>query len=236
MALVFVEQIRVGKLKTYTYEDEYLQTTSFKSPLLKESVKGRVWVTQTGILGDDGIDEKEKIRDKALFAYPSHHYEYWIEKLNPLPISIGQMGENLVVSGTNEYEVFIGDTFKVGEAIIQVSQPRLPCWRVAYHVGDRQFAEKIKKSGRVGWHFRVLKEGFIKEKAQCELIDRPYPQWSVARCFELLYIDITDLNEIDELTKCHLLTDRWRSLMIERLNGRKINDEKRMYGPMKKLN
>lgn len=233
MESVFVEQVRIGKLKSFTQkvgDNNVMQT--FKSPLMKKRIKGNVWLTQTHIIGDDGIDDKKLIRDKALFAYAFENYSYWEKELSPSSFHVGQMGENLVINGINEYNVFIGDTFQLGEAIIQVSQPRLPCWRLAYHVGDFHFAKKVKNSGHTGWHFRVLKEGYIKEKTKLKLIDRPYAQWSVAMCNELLHTDNYDLNVIYDLTKCHLLAKRWQILMEKRLSGQVINDRKRLYGSL----
>src|SRR5699024_8567996 len=119
------------------------------------------------------------------------------------------------------------DTFKLGEAIIQVSQPRLPCWRLSYHIDDVHFAKEVIKSGRTGWHFRVLKDGFIRGNSYLQLIDRPYPQWSIARCNELLYNEQNDLTELYDITNCHLLARRWVTLMNERLKGRTINYENR---------
>lgn len=226
----YIDQIRVGELKQYSLiNDNTRQTKLIKSPLLKRRVKGSVWVNQTGIMGDDGIDEREVTRDKALFAYAKEHYSYWQEdkpSLHP-----GQMGEQLVINHLNEYNIFIGDTFQVGDAIIQVSQPRIPCWRIAYHLSDHQFAKKIKQSGHTGWHLRVLKDGFIKEDNKIQLINRPYPQWSIAICNELLYTK-DNLNMLYELTNCHLLSERWLTLIKERLKGRAINFNKRFYGPL----
>lgn len=233
MVPAYVDQVRVGKLKTFTQQNEQGEMiNTFESPLLKKRIKGKVWINHTNIIGDDGIDEKENSFDKALFAYSKKHYTYWQQKREPFPFHIGQMGENLVIDGLNEYNTFIGDTYQLGETIIQVSQPRLPCWRLAYHVNDIHFAKEVKESGHTGWHFRVLKTGYIKEQDELILIDRPYPQWSIAACHELLHTKNEDLNMIYDLTKCHLLSKRWLTLMNKRLKGQVINDKKRLYGSL----
>lgn len=232
MKIPYIDQIRVGKVKQYLLkgENEYNEEM-IKSPLVKDKIQGKVWVNQTGIIGDDGIDDQDIKRDKALFAYTKDTYHYWNHEQPQL--QIGQMGEQLVVCHLNEYNTFIGDTFQVGEAIIQVSQPRLPCWRVAFHVGDVNFARKIIKSNYTGWHFRVLKEGFIQEKNELKLLERPYPEWSIAICNELLHTKNPSLKMLYELTTCHLLAERWLIFMKERLNGRVFNLNKRLFGPLK---
>lgn len=231
--LPFVEQIRTGKLKTYVHHDDAGHPVhTFQSPLIKKRTPNKVWINSHGIIGDDGIDDKQLPRDKALFAYGIEHYEYWKKEKQNIPFHVGQMGENLVIKHLNEYNVFIGDTFKLGEAIIQVSQPRLPCWRIAYHINDYNFAKEVKQSGLTGWHFRVLKDGFIREQTELELIERYYPEWSIARCNELLYMKEENLHDLYELANCHLLGKRWVMLMNERLKGKTINYERRLYGPL----
>lgn len=235
MGSPYLVQIRTGKLKTYEITGKERVYETFQSPLIKQRTENKVWINRQGIMNDDGIDDKQLHNDKALFAYSKDHYHFWNKASHINPLHVGQMGENFVIKGIDEFSSFIGDTFKIGEAIIQVSQPRLPCWRLSYHVADIHFAKEVKESGRTGWHFRVLKDGFIKDKTHLQLIDRPYPQWSVARCNELLHTEQNDLNELYELTTCRLLSKSWITLINERLKGRTINYDRRLYGPMTKL-
>src|SRR5699024_10773657 len=122
--------------------------------------------------------------------------------------------------------------YEFGEAIIQVSQPRLPCWRTSYHVNDADLAEDMVEAGLTGWHFRVLKEGYVKDRTPLTLINRPYPEWSVALCHEALHTDKHDTSTLYELSQCEALSSQWRYLFKERFKGKVINYKKRFYGLM----
>lgn len=224
----YIDQIRMGKLKRYLLKSENnCKRNMIQSPLIKRKAQGKVWINQMGIINDDGIDERPIRRDKALFAYSKQNYDHFQQ------LKSGQMGEHLIICHLDEYNTFIGDLYKVGDALIQVSQPRMPCWRVAFHVGDFNFSKKVIKSLRTGWHFRVMKEGFINTNDTLQLVERPYPEWSVAICNELLYGENPSLKLLYEITKCHLLPKRWITLFEQKLNGRNINLNKRLFGPLK---
>lgn len=103
---------------------------------------------------------------RRFFAYPVSHYDYWQNEQQIEGIHIGGMGENLAVADMDEYTVCIGDTYQFGEAVIQVSQPRKPCWKPARRHRTMDLAMRIQKTGRTGWYFRVLQEGVVKAGAE----------------------------------------------------------------------
>src|SRR5699024_8652399 len=134
----------------------------WKSASFKEPVSGKVWLTETGLIGDEIGDKRAHGGpEKALFAYPMNHYAFWKEELD-IEIGVGGMGENLPLEGVDESAVCIGDQYQLGEAVIEVSQPRRPCWKPARRFKIMDFALRIQNSGRTGWYFRVIKEGYIE--------------------------------------------------------------------------
>ncbi|MBY7142655.1 MOSC domain-containing protein [Virgibacillus sp. NKC19-3] len=164
-------------------------------------------------LHKEGFSERDV--EKAIFAYPIKHYTFWQEKIEAESIDMGALGENFAVLEMDEFTVCIGDTFKLGDVIIQVSQPYQPYW----DFDDKRFAKQMVQSGRTGWYFRVLQEGDIKAESDMELIERPYPQWSIAACNEIMFIDKEDLRLADDLSSCDLLANEWRKAMKKRLRG-----------------
>ncbi|WP_068676910.1 MOSC domain-containing protein [Oceanobacillus sp. Castelsardo] len=148
---------------------------------------------------------KDKIKDEAIFAYPIKHYSELEE--GERADNIGMMEENFSVLEMDEFTVSVGDTFRMGEAIIQVSQPG-----------------KIRRVGKkvnfqTGWYFRVIEEGKIKERTDLELLDRAYPQWSITACNEIMFIKKHDLRRADELYECELLSEKWRHVLRKRVRG-----------------
>lgn len=204
----------------------------WETGMFKSEVTEQVWLCKTGLSGDEVADTKNHGGpEKAVFAYPSKHYEQWKSELKIETMDSGAMGENLAVLQMDESTVCIGDTYKFGEALIQVSQPRRPCWKPARRFKVLDLALRIQDSGRTGWYFRVLKEGYVEAGSQLELIERPYPQWTIAKCNEVMYIEKDHLQLAKELSSCELLAENWQQSFKQRLRGKSSPIEKRVYGP-----
>lgn len=231
----FVHKIFSGKVKTIGEPDATdPMDRQWETGMFKEETEEQIWLTKTGLIGDEVADKKNHGGpEKALFAYPLKHYTYWKEDLELPTIDMGAMGENLAVLEMDEFSVCIGDTYQLGDAIIQVSQPRQPCWKPARRFRVMDLALRIQNSGRTGWYFRVLKEGNILSRIDMELIDRPYPQWTIAACNEVMHMYKDDLRLADELASCTLLAENWKRTLTNRLRGRESRLEKRVYGPNK---
>ncbi|WP_163970939.1 MOSC domain-containing protein [Oceanobacillus halotolerans] len=205
----------------------------WESAIFKQKTDDFIWLKKTGLAGDDVADKKNHGGpEKAVFTYPIKHYTYWKKDLN-IDIGIGAMGENLAVLEMDEFSVCIGDTYKFGDAVIQVSQPRRPCWKPARRFRVMDFALRIQNSGRTGWYFRVLQEGEVLSGIDLELIDRTYPQWTIAACNEVMYVDTDNLRLADDLASCPLLADKWKQTLHKRLKGQKDSVTKRVFGPNK---
>ncbi|MGZ8219718.1 MOSC domain-containing protein, partial [Methylomagnum sp.] len=100
--------------------------------------------------------------DKAVYAYTEENYRFWEGELNRGPFTHGQFGENLTVAGMPDEAVHIGDVFRIGSVLTQVTQPRVPCFKLGIKMGDPQFVGTFRHSGRVGFYLRVLKAGEVK--------------------------------------------------------------------------
>ncbi|HLR08945.1 MAG TPA: MOSC domain-containing protein [Bacillota bacterium] len=204
----------------------------WETGMFKSEIDGQIWLGKTGLSGDEVGDKKNHGGpEKALFAYPIKHYTYWKKELPHVTMNVGGMGENMAVLEMDEFSVCIGDTYKFGDAIIQVSQPRRPCWRPARRYKVLDLALRIQNSGRTGWYYRVLREGYVISQIDLELIERPYPQWTIAACNEIMYVEKDNLRLADELASCPLLSENWKRTLKKRLRGQESSPDKRVYGP-----
>lgn len=231
----YVEKLFIGKVKQLgDPHARDVMDRPWESGMFKEETTKKVWLSKTNLSGDEVADTKHHGGvEKAVFAYPMKHYNFWKEELDLATIGIGAMGENLAVKYTDEYMVCIGDTYELGDAVIQVSQPRQPCWKPARRFRRKDFALRIQQSGKTGWYFRVLKEGFVQGKQELKLMERPYPQWTVARANEVMHVKKDDLKLAEELATCPLLAKNWKETLSKRLVGETPSIDKRVYGPNK---
>jgi len=129
----------------------------------------------------------------------------------------GALGENFTVTGLDEHNVCIGDVYRIGEAVVQVSQPRMPCWKAARLWGIPDLVRRIKETGRTGWYLRVLEEGRVAPGDGMKLLDRFCPRWTIARCNDMVYSASPDPKERAELADCPYLADSWTQMLKRRL-------------------
>jgi MOSC domain-containing protein YiiM len=165
-----VVSVNVSKPKDVVHDGAVVSTGIFKEP-----VKGRLWVRKLGIEGDGQADlTAHGGPDQAVYAYPVEHYAYWEELLGRNPLPFGQFGENLSITGIDEASARVGDTLKIGTAVLQVTQPRLPCYKLGIRMGaGKLFPKRFQKSGRVGFYLRVIKEGELAAGDRIERVDVP---------------------------------------------------------------
>jgi MOSC domain-containing protein YiiM len=131
----------------------------------------------------------------------------------------GGFGENFTTAGLLETDVCVGDVFQIGQAVVQVSQPRQPCWKLARRWRIRDLALRVQQTGRTGWYLRVLQEGTIVAGLPLTLVDRPYPEWTVAACYAVLHHRREDVGAARALAACSALSVSWRDSLRRRLAG-----------------
>jgi MOSC domain-containing protein YiiM len=233
MTAPIVEQLFAGKVKQIGDSDaSNPMDRQWETGIFKNVVQGKMWLGETGLADDEVADrENHGGPEKAIFTYPVNHYEFWKKELELDSIGIGAMGENLAVHDLDEDSVYIGDIYQFGDSVIQVSQPRRPCWKPARRFQMIDFALRIQNTGRTGWYFRVLKEGYVQGGIELSLVERPYPEWSIAKCNEVMYVKKDDLKLAKELASCKFLALSWKQTLMKRLSGEESSDEKRVYGP-----
>jgi MOSC domain-containing protein YiiM len=231
---ILLKQVFVGLPKTVGIKEaKNPMEREWTSAIFKEPVQGAVWVGKTGLTGDGQSDlEHHGGPEKAVFAYAFENYTYWQKELGVPEITSGAMGENLVMEQITEESISIGDIFEIGEAVVQVSQPRQPCWKPARRFKVKNLALLLQNTGRTGWYFRVLKEGSVEKGQSFTLVDRPFPQWTIQKCNQIIHAKQQNFEELRELSQCELLAPGMRTTLAKRVKMMETPDIKsRVFGP-----
>ena len=162
----------------------------YQTGIYKRHVMGRVWLGRLGLDGDGQADlQAHGGPNRAVYCYPHENYPYWAAELAREDFHYGQFGENLTLLGLLENTVCVGDSFRIGEAVIQVSQPRAPCYKLAGAMGIPGFEKTFLRANRIGFYARVLEEGFVEAGDPIQLIERDAVGMTVAEVNAALYLD-----------------------------------------------
>jgi len=182
----------------------------------KRTIEGPVAVGRTNLTGDGQADLKNHGGpDKAICAYPKDHWGYWEAELH-LQLPHGAFGENFTTLGLVEADVCIGDVFSCGTAVLQVSQPRQPCWKLARRWGIKDLAARVEQTGKTGWYFRVLTEGVVEAPTDLSLLQRPHPEWNIAAANEVMHHRKADWEAAHALASCPALSASWQASLSRR--------------------
>jgi MOSC domain-containing protein YiiM len=174
-----------------------------------------------GPAGLEGDEQADRINhggaDKAVCLYPAEHYEYWRTALLLPDLPPGAFGENFTTQGLSESDVCIGDVFAFASgAVVQVSQPRQPCWKLARRWRIKDLAAQVGRTGRTGWYFRVLAPGRVTVGDALALQQRPHPEWPVSAANEIMHHRKDDRHAAAALAACPALSASWRSGLTAR--------------------
>jgi MOSC domain-containing protein YiiM len=160
-----------------------------RSAIAKVPLEGPVKIGFLGVEGDEQADlSVHGGPDKALHHYPADHYVHWgtLAVDHPLLNAPGAFGENISTYGLVEDAVCIGDRFRLGTALLEISQPRQPCWKQGERMEWTTLPKMMIRERRSGWYYRVIEEGAGEAGDELALVDRPFPDWTVKRVFGLV--------------------------------------------------
>ncbi|MEZ5709020.1 MAG: MOSC domain-containing protein [Blastomonas sp.] len=189
------------------------------SAFARRPVHGPVMLGPDGFAGDEVADRVHHGGpDKAVHLYPHDHYGYWRTQLgdHKLLAAPGAFGENISTSGFVESAVRIGDIFRMGQALVQVSHGRKPCWKIDHRFGvsgAQSIMTRIVQTGRCGLYFRVLEPGPVAAGEMLKLIEAGPSQWTVDRVFRLLIGGghKSEPEAVEALSRLPQLAEAWRS-------------------------
>ncbi|BAM04928.1 MOSC domain-containing protein [Phycisphaera mikurensis] len=180
------------------------------SGFTKRRVSGPVSLRTDGLDGDGQADlEVHGGPDRAALLYAADHYRAWAED-DGIRFPPAAFGENWTVGGLDERTVCLGDVFAVGSALVEVSQPREPCWKLCRRWNRPELARRAAETGRLGWYVRVLSPGVVASGDALGLRERPLPAWTIARLTALLHDRAARAEAAPFLTACPQLSRLWR--------------------------
>ncbi len=205
------------------------------SAIHKKPIPGRVAVTVAGLAGDGhGDTVHHGGADKAVHHYAFEHYELWRREYPQAQKHFrepGFFGENLSTAGVVERDVCVGDVYRVGSTILQVSEVRQPCWKLSYRCRLPEFSRRVQETGRTGWYYRVLEPGSLEAGDAMALDDRPHPDWPLSRVLGVLYETPLDRDELQAMTGLAELAAGQRALAERRLETGAVEEwEGRLAG------
>ncbi|HJT22585.1 MAG TPA: MOSC domain-containing protein [Nitrospira sp.] len=174
--------VQVGRPRSVLWRGITVTTGIYKEP-----VPGRIMLRRFNLDGDRQADlTVHGGRDKAVYVYPSEHYQIWRTELPDMDLPYGSFGENFTTEGLDERSVHIGDRFRIGGAVVEVTQPRLPCYKLGIRFGRPDMPKRFHASGSCGWYLAVLQEGEVGAGDAWERIARQDGEVSVIKRYRQL--------------------------------------------------
>jgi MOSC domain-containing protein YiiM len=206
-----IVSLNIGWPSAQRYEGREVITGAAKKPVAKAMLRFENF---------EGDGQADRVNhgglEKAVCVYPFDHYPYWKERLG-LDLQPGAMGENLTVGGALETAVCVGDVFRIGEAVVQVSQPRMPCAKVAAKNGSRMLPKLMVSTGYTGFYIRVLTEGLVAADDGFDLLRAHPAHITIAEVNDVIYEKSNDMALIERLAVLPEFSEVGRTLFAQRL-------------------
>lgn len=196
------------------------QGQTFKTGIFKNPVSGRVTLRGTNLDGDRQADlSVHGGPNKAVYAYPSEHYEFWKKKLPGHDFSWGAFGENFTTEGLLETKVSVGDRYRVGSAVVKVTTPRLPCYKLAAKFQPDEIIDPFIRSGFCGFYFSVVEEGEVGEGDEFHFLGGETPTVTILEAYRLYLPAAHDVKLLERGTRVQALPASWRERFQAKLDA-----------------
>jgi MOSC domain-containing protein YiiM len=206
-----VVSMNVGLPRTVEWRGKSVRTSIYKDPVL-----GRVAIRALNIEGDRQSDLRvHGGPDKAIYGYPSEHYPFWRKEFPDMLMPHGMFGENLTTSGMLEVSVFIGDRYRFGTAELTVTQPRMPCYKLAMKFGRDDMIKRFLESRFSGFYFAVSKEGEAQAGDALELVGSDQEKVSVRDITELYLSKQSNPALLERVLRLQSLPQSWKDHLLK---------------------
>jgi MOSC domain-containing protein YiiM len=203
--------LAVGKPKEYHWNNKKQLSGIGKSTVQAFRVE------KAGIVGDEVANPKfHGGPDRAVCLYPFEHYSYW-EEVFQQKLIVPAFGENLTVTGMKEEQVCIGDIFKIGDTILQITQGRVPCVTISNYNEEQQLLKRVIETNLTGYFFRVLEEGTILFDSKITLLERHSKEISISFATQILFHQQEDKASIEKILTVDALAEDWRNRFLKLL-------------------
>ncbi len=203
-----VVSLNVGEPRLVTYRG-----TSFRTGILKTPVDAPLTLKRLNFIGDGQADlSAHGGIDKAVYCYPLEHYEFWRREIGRAALPMGQFGENVTTQGLLESELRIGDVLRMGTALLQVSEPRIPCYKLVMHMNaGSDFSVRFLAANRTGFYCRVLEEGTVAPSDAITLISRETASPAVSEVIAATQFTDRDPARLRRVVRARDISTKWRT-------------------------
>jgi MOSC domain-containing protein YiiM len=206
--------VNVGSPREVTWQGKLITTGIFKKP-----VKAPIMLRTLNLDGDGQADlTVHGGVTKAVYAYPSEHYDYWRDELSGVDLSWGMFGENFTTEGVLEESVYIGDRFRIGDTEVTVTEPRMPCYKLGIKFGRPDIIKRFLASRRTGFYFAVVRGGMVGAGDAIELIGREQQEVSVADITRLYAFEKDDLKTLRRAVEVEALPENWKGYFLHQID------------------
>jgi len=201
-AEAWVVSVNVGRPRTFEYNGHPAKSAIWKSP-----ASGRIAARGVNLEGDEQADRKAHGGfDKAVYAYAIEDASWWEQQL-ARSLQHGEFGENLTTQGIDVNDALVGERWKIGSTVLEVSEPRVPCWRLGVRMNDQMFVRRFTEALRPGAYLRILVEGHLSAGDEIRVIDKPDHDLTVRDVFRIY---THDRHEAGRLVDNPNLSESWR--------------------------
>ena len=187
--------------------------------IFKEPKQGAVMLRTLNLDGDRQADlTVHGGVSKAVYGYPVEHYEFWKRELPDMELPFGMFGENFTTEGLLENTLNVGDRFRIGEAEVMVTEPRLPCYKLGIKFGRTDILRRFLQSRRTGFYFAVVKEGAVEAGNEIELLSRDGNDITIADITRLYAFEKDDIDTLRRAVRLEALSDSWREYFQKQIH------------------
>ena len=210
--------ISVGGIRKFDHRGKAAESAIWKSP-----VEGRVAARGANLEGDDQADRRAHGGpDKALYAYAIEDSRWWGEQLGRT-LEHGEFGENLVVEGIDVTNAVVGERWEVGTTVLEVSEPRIPCWRLAVRMSDDQFPRRFTEAARPGTYLRIVQEGDLGAGDEVRVVSRPKHDLTVEDIFRIFARDRSEAGRLLAVPQLSSAWKAWAEQLVEKRRERSVD-------------
>ena len=211
-----VLSVNVGGIREFKFGDRVAVSAIWKAP-----VTGRVAARGVNLEGDDQADRvAHGGSDKAVYAYATEDLRWWKRELGR-PLEYGELGENLTTEGIDVNGALIGERWEIGSTVVEVSEPRVPCWRLGVRMEDKLFPSRFTKAGRPGAYLRIAVEGDVGAGDEIRVVERPDHDMTVGDVFRIYTRDRDEAARLLSVPQMSSSWKRWAEVRMEKSERRR---------------
>src|SRR3954452_7520710 len=210
-----VLSVNVGGVRGFEYGGR-----PAKSAIWKSSVTGRVAVRGVNVAGDEQADRQAHGGpDKAVYAYSIEDSRWWEQKLGR-SLAYGEFGENLTTAGIEVNAALVGERWEIGTTVLEVSEPRIPCWRLGVRMNDKLFPRRFSEAMRPGAYLRIVVEGEVGAGDEIRVVERPEHALTIREVFRIYTRDRAEAERLLAVPRMSESWRRWAEKVLQKAKGR----------------